>query len=160
MADSDRDPVFVAAARTPFGKLGGALAAVPAVDLGARVIAAVVERAGVAPEGVDQVLMGTVITAGQGQIPARQAALHAGLPVSTNALTVNKVCASSLKAINLGALMIRAGEADVVVAGGHGEHEPGALPAPRCALRDAARRRGIGGRDATRRPALSRGQGS
>jgi len=117
MADAST-PVFVAAARTPFGRLGGALSPVPAVDLGARVISEVVRRARVDPGDVDQVIMGTVITAGTGQIPARQAALKAGLPVSTSALTVNKVCASSLKAINLAALMIRAGEADVVVAGG------------------------------------------
>jgi acetyl-CoA C-acetyltransferase len=115
---SDRDPVIVAAARTPFGKLGGALSYVAAVDLGAHAIRAALERAGVAPEEVDQCIMGTVITAGQGQIPARQAALKAGIPAEVSSLTVNKVCASSLKAVNLGALLIKAGEAEVVVAGG------------------------------------------
>jgi acetyl-CoA C-acetyltransferase len=115
---SDRDPVIVAAARTPFGKLGGALSSVSAVDLGAHAIRAALERAGVPPDEVDQCIMGTVITAGQGQIPARQAALKAGIPAGVSSLTVNKVCASSLKAVNLGALLIKAGEADVVVAGG------------------------------------------
>jgi len=115
---SDRDPVIVAAVRTPFGKLGGALSSVSAVDLGAHAIRAALERAGVPPDEVDQCIMGTVITAGQGQIPARQAALKAGIPAGVSSLTVNKVCASSLKAVNLGALLIKAGEADVVVAGG------------------------------------------
>jgi acetyl-CoA C-acetyltransferase len=114
----DRDPLIVATARTPFGKLGGVLSSVPAVELGAHAIRAALARAGLAPEEVDQCIMGTVITAGQGQIPARQAALRAGIPAKVSALTVNKVCASSLKAVNLGALLIRAGEAEVVVAGG------------------------------------------
>ena len=110
--------MLVSAARTPIGKLGGALASVPAVELGARVIREVVERSRVQPADVDQVIMGTVLGAGLGQVPARQAALRAGLPSTVSAFTVNKVCASSLKAVNLGALLIRAGEADVVVAGG------------------------------------------
>ncbi|HEX6538417.1 MAG TPA: acetyl-CoA C-acyltransferase [Candidatus Dormibacteraeota bacterium] len=113
-----RGPVIVAAARTPFSKLGGGLAAVPAVDLGARVIREVVERSGLPPGEIDQVIMGTVLGAGLGQVPARQAALRAGLPATVSAFTVNKVCASALKAVNLGALLINAGEADVVVAGG------------------------------------------
>lgn len=117
-ASVEREAVIVAAARTPFGKLGGALASVPAVDLGARVIREVVERGGVASTDVDQVIMGTVLPAGQGQVPARQAALRAGLPATVSAFTVNKVCASALKAVNLAALLIRSGEADVVVAGG------------------------------------------
>jgi acetyl-CoA C-acetyltransferase len=111
-------PVIVAAARTPFGKLGGALASVPAVDLGARVIREVIDRTRTEPGSVDQVIMGTVLPAGMGQVPARQAALKAGLPPSVSAFTVNKVCASALKAVNLGALLIRSGDADVVVAGG------------------------------------------
>ena len=110
--------MIVAAARTPFGKLGGALSSVTAVELGAHAIRAALERSGVAPGEVDQCIMGTVITAGQGQIPARQAAIRAGLPASVSSLTVNKVCASSLKAVNLAGLLIRAGEAEVVVAGG------------------------------------------
>src|SRR5438552_4447071 len=112
------DVVMVAAARTPFGKLGGGLSALSAPDLGAAVIKAVLDRSRVDGADVEQVIMGTVITAGMGQIPARQAALKAGLPTSVPALSVNKVCASSLKAVNLGALLIRSGEAAVVVAGG------------------------------------------
>ncbi|MHB8313447.1 MAG: thiolase family protein, partial [Candidatus Dormibacteria bacterium] len=114
----DLDPVIVSLARTPFGRLRGGLSSMAAVDLGAHVIRAALERAGIPLEQVDQVILGTVITAGQGQVPARQAALRAGLPSSVPALSVNKVCASSLKAVNLGAVLIRAGEAEVVVAGG------------------------------------------
>ena len=110
--------VLVAAARTPFGKLGGGLSSMSAPELGASVIREILDRARVDGGDVDQVIMGTVITAGMGQIPARQAALKAGLPTSVPALTVNKVCASSLKAVNLAALLIRAGDARVVVAGG------------------------------------------
>lgn len=110
--------MLVAAARTPFGKLGGGLASLPAPELGAIVIREVLRRAGVAGGEVSQVIMGTVISAGMGQIPARQAAIKAGLPTSVPALSVNKVCASSLKAVNLGALLIRNGDAEIVVAGG------------------------------------------
>jgi acetyl-CoA C-acetyltransferase len=110
--------VIVAAARTTFGKLGGGLAQVPATDLGARVIREVLERTGTAGADVDQLIMGTVLAAGQGQVPSRQAGLKAGLPASVSSFTVNKVCASALKAVNLGALLIGAGEAEVVVAGG------------------------------------------
>jgi acetyl-CoA C-acetyltransferase len=112
------DVVLVAAARTPFGKLGGGLSTLSAPDLGAAVIKEVLARAHVEGAGVDQVIMGTVLTAGMGQIPARQAAIQAGLPTSVPALTVNKVCASSLKAVNLAAVLIRNGDARVVVAGG------------------------------------------
>ncbi len=134
---ADNDVLIVAAARTPFGRFGGGLSSLPAVDLGARVISEVVARAGIEGDTVDQVIMGTVITAGMGQIPARQAALKAGLPTSVSALTVNKVCASSLKAVNLGALLIRAGEADVVVAGGMESmsQAPYLLPGARFGLR-------------------------
>ncbi|MDQ6712173.1 MAG: acetyl-CoA C-acyltransferase [Candidatus Dormibacteraeota bacterium] len=112
------DVVLVAAARTPFGKLGGGLSTLTAPDLGASVIREVLNRARVDGADVDQVMMGTVITAGMGQIPARQAAIKAGLPTSVPALSVNKVCASSLKAVNLAALLIRNGDARAVVAGG------------------------------------------
>src|SRR6202163_1793972 len=112
------EAVIVAAARTPFGKRGGALACVPAVDLGARVIREVLDRTGTPPEHVDQLIMGMELGAGQGQVRSRQAGLRAGLPATVSSFTVNKVCASALKAVNLGALLIRAGEADVVVAGG------------------------------------------
>jgi acetyl-CoA C-acetyltransferase len=134
---SDDDVLIVAAARTPFGKFGGGLSTLPVVDLGAHVIREAITRAGIPGERVDQVIMGTVITAGMGQIPARQAALKAGLPVSVSSLTVNKVCASSLKAANLGATLIRAGEADVVVAGGMESmsQAPYLLPGVRFGLR-------------------------
>jgi acetyl-CoA C-acetyltransferase len=112
------DVVLVAAARTPFGKLGGGLSSLTAPALGASVIKEVLDRTRVEGADVDQVIMGTVITAGMGQIPARQAAIKAGLPTSVPALTVNKVCASSLKAVNLAAVLIRNGDASVVVAGG------------------------------------------
>jgi len=113
-----RDVVLVAAARTPFGRLGGGLSSMSATDLGAVAIRTVLDRSGTAPEEVDHLIMGTVLAAGQGQVPSRQAGLKAGLPSSVPSFTVNKVCASALKAVNLGALLVRAGEADVVVAGG------------------------------------------
>ena len=110
---------LVSAARTPIGKFGGAMAGVPAVELGGTAIRAAIERSGLPAETpVDEVIMGQVIQAGAGQAPARQAALLGGLPVTTSATTINKVCGSGLKAIMLGSAMIRAGDADVVVAGG------------------------------------------
>jgi acetyl-CoA C-acetyltransferase len=112
------DVVMVAAARTPFGRLGGGLSGIPAVDLGAAVIREVLARTGTPPGEVDHLIMGTVVAAGQGQVPSRQAGLRAGLPAEVPSFTVNRVCASSLTAVNLGALMIRGGEAEVVVAGG------------------------------------------
>src|SRR5579872_6686280 len=112
------DVVIAAPVRTPFGRLLGSLKDVSAVELGATVIRAVIDRAGLEPGQIDQVIMGTVVTAGQGQVPARQAAFKAGLPPQVSAITINKVCASALKAVNLGAQMIRTGDADVVVAGG------------------------------------------
>jgi acetyl-CoA C-acetyltransferase len=115
---ADRDVVIVAAARTPFGKLGGILRGLSAVDLGAHAVREVVRRADLAEGGIDQVILGTVIPAGLGQIPARQAAIAAGISSAVPALTINKVCGSSLKACSLAATLIRAGEADVIVAGG------------------------------------------
>jgi acetyl-CoA C-acetyltransferase len=109
---------IVSGARTPIGKLSGALAACSAMELGGIAIKAALARAGVAPEEVDYVVMGHVLGAGQGQITARQAAVNAGIPMVTPATTVNKVCLSGLNAIHLADLMIRAGEAAVVVAGG------------------------------------------
>ena len=110
---------LVSAARTPIGKFGGALSTVPAVELGGVAIAAAVERAGL-PDGtpIDEVLMGQVLQAGVGQAPARQAALRAGLAETTSATTINRVCGSGLKAIMLAAAEIKAGDAEVVVAGG------------------------------------------
>ena len=109
----------MSAARTPIGKFGGALSTVPAVELGGVAIRAAVDRAGL-PEGtpIDEVLMGQVLQAGVGQAPARQAALRAGLPDGTSATTINRVCGSGLKSIMLAAAEIRAGDAEVVVAGG------------------------------------------
>ena len=110
---------LVSAARTPIGKFGGAFAQTPAAVLGGQAIRAAVERAGL-PHGtpIDEVLMGQVIQAGAGQAPARQAALNAGLASATSATTINRVCGSGLKAIMLAAAEIRAGDAEVVVAGG------------------------------------------
>ncbi|HEY8449616.1 MAG TPA: beta-ketoacyl synthase N-terminal-like domain-containing protein, partial [Bacillota bacterium] len=113
-----RETVIVSAVRTPFGKYGGALKDIPAVDLGAHCIREAVGRAGLEGGDVDYVLMGMVVQAGAGQIPSRQAAIKAGLPTSVPSDTINKVCASSLRAVNLADALIRAGEADVVVAGG------------------------------------------
>jgi len=110
--------VIVSAVRTPFGRLGGGLADVPATELGSIAIRAGLERAGVAPEDVGYVVMGQVLQAGAGQIPARQAAVKAGIPMSVPALTVNKVCLSGLDAIALADQLIGAGEFEVVVAGG------------------------------------------
>jgi acetyl-CoA C-acetyltransferase len=117
--NSNGNVYLVSAARTPIGKFGGALAGVPAVELGGVAIGAAVERSGL-PEGtpIDEVLMGQVLQAGVGQAPARQAALRAGLPDGTSATTINRVCGSGLKAIMLAAAEIRAGDAEVAVAGG------------------------------------------
>jgi acetyl-CoA C-acetyltransferase len=110
--------VIVGAARTPIGAFQGALASVPAPRLGATVIKAALERAGVAPDQVKTVFMGQVLQGGVGQAPARQAALYAGLPKSTPCVTVNKVCGSGLEAVIEAARVIMLGEADCVVAGG------------------------------------------
>jgi acetyl-CoA C-acetyltransferase len=112
------DVFILSAARTPIGKFGGGLSTVPATKLGSVAIHAAVERAGVPPERIDEVFMGQVIQAGAGQAPARQAALGAGLPNGVGATTINKVCGSGLKAVMLGAASIRAGDAQLIVAGG------------------------------------------
>ena len=112
------DVFILSAARTPIGKFGGGLSTTPATDLGAVAIRAAVERSGIAPERVDEAIMGQVLQAGAGQAPARQAALKAGLPEGVSATTINKVCGSGLKAVMMGASAIRAGDADVIVAGG------------------------------------------
>src|ERR1019366_2080297 len=118
-ADRNGGVFLVSAARTPIGKFGGALADVPAIELGGIAIRAALERASL-PEGtpIDEVLMGQVLQAGAGQAPARQAALRGGLPVTTSATTINRVCGSGLKAIMLAAAEIRAGDASVAIAGG------------------------------------------
>ena len=110
--------VIVAGARTPIGKLSGALGGFAATELGGFAIAGALERAGIKPEQVDYVFMGQVILAGAGQITARQAAVNAGIPMTVPSTTVNKVCLSGLNAIYLADLMINAGEAEIVVAGG------------------------------------------
>src|SRR3954449_12004018 len=109
---------IVAGARTPIGKMSGALASLSAADLGGAAIAAALERAGVSPDEVEHVLMGQVLMAGQGQVPSRQAAVKAGIPMSTPSVNINKVCLSGLNTVYLADQMIAAGEADVVVAGG------------------------------------------
>ena len=110
--------VIVSAVRTPFGRLGGGLAKLPATELGAIAIRAALERSGLAPEEVEYTVLGQVLQAGVGQAPARQAAVAAGIPKEIPADTINKVCASSIRAIEIADLMIRAGGHEVVVTGG------------------------------------------
>jgi acetyl-CoA C-acetyltransferase len=112
------DVVIVAAARIPTGKFGGSLAEFPGSALGAKVIAALLQRSGLDPSQVDEVIMGQVLAAGAGQNPARQAALQAGLPVTVPAMTINKVCGSGLKAVHLATQAIRCGDAEIIIAGG------------------------------------------
>ncbi|MCA8277828.1 acetyl-CoA C-acetyltransferase [Burkholderia sp. AU30280] len=112
------DVVIVSAARTAVGKFGGSLAKIAAPELGATVIRAVLERAGVKPEQVSEVIMGQVLTAGSGQNPARQSLIKAGLPNAVPGMTINKVCGSGLKAVMLAANVIVAGDAEIVIAGG------------------------------------------
>src|SRR5580704_9616744 len=112
------EAVIVAGARTPIGKLSGALGGFSAMELGGFAIAAALERAGIRGDQVDYVIMGQVLLAGQGQITARQAATKGGIPMTVPSTTVNKVCLSGLNAIYLADQMIAAGDAEVVVAGG------------------------------------------
>src|SRR5881409_956862 len=119
MSDSDRTtPVILSACRTPIGKYLGGLSPLPAPRLGALVIREAVRRAAIDPAAVEEVIMGNVLQGGVGQAPARQAAIHAGLPGSIPALSVNKVCGSGLKAVMLAAQAIKAGDAQCLVAGG------------------------------------------
>ena len=113
-----KEVVIVSAVRTAVGKFGGTLKDVPAVELGATVIKEAVKRAGIDGAAVEEVIMGNVIQAGLGQNPARQAAVKSGLPIEIPAMTINKVCGSGLRAVSLAAQMIKAGDCDVVVAGG------------------------------------------
>jgi len=124
------DVVIVAATRTAIGSFGGSLASIQATDLGALVIRALMEKTGIAGEEVNEVLMGQVLTAGAGQNPARQAAIKAGLPATTSAMTINKVCGSGLKALHLAAQAIACGDADLIIAGGQESmsNAPHALP--------------------------------
>jgi acetyl-CoA C-acetyltransferase len=109
---------IVSAVRTPIGSFGGSLAGVSATHLGAAAIKGALEKAGIAPDQVDEVIMGNVVSANLGQAPARQAAIFAGLPVTVPCTTINKVCASGIKAITLGAQSIMLGQNEIVVAGG------------------------------------------
>ena len=112
------DVVIVAATRTAIGTFGGSLSSLSAVELGATVIRSLIEKTGISPAAIDEVLMGHVLTAGCGQNPARQAAIRAGIPATASALTINKVCGSGLKALHLAAQAIKSGDADVIIAGG------------------------------------------
>ena len=113
-----KEIVILSAVRTAVGKFGGSLAGIPAEKLGSIAIAEALKRAGVQPEQVSEVLMGCVLQAGQGQNPARQASIHAGIPKEVPAMTVNMVCGSGLRAVNLAAAELLTGEAEIVVAGG------------------------------------------
>ncbi|WP_295538526.1 acetyl-CoA C-acetyltransferase [uncultured Thiohalocapsa sp.] len=110
--------VIVAAARTPVGNFGGSLASLPATALGAAVVKALLERTGLKPEQIDEVILGQVLTAGVGQNPARQTTIHAGLPQEVPAITINQVCGSGLRAVHLAMQAVLCGDADVVIAGG------------------------------------------
>ncbi len=112
------DAVIVAAGRTAIGSFGGALGDIPAAQLGAKVIAGLMKKARLNPEQVDEVIIGQVLTAGVGMNPARQAAIYAGLPDTLPSMTINKVCGSGLKAVALAAQAIRAGDAEIIIAGG------------------------------------------
>ena len=118
MPDPSRTPVIVAAARTPIGKFLGGLAPLTAPDLGAIAIRAAVERSGVPKEDIEEVIMGNVVQGGVGQAPARQSAIMSGIPATVPAMTINKVCGSGLKAVMLAAQAIKAGDEQVIVAGG------------------------------------------
>ncbi|TMH66805.1 MAG: acetyl-CoA C-acetyltransferase [Betaproteobacteria bacterium] len=112
------DIVITHATRTAIGKFGGSLAKIPAPDLGATVIRALLAQSGIKPEQISEVILGQVLTAGSGQNPARQASIKAGLPTSIPAMTINKVCGSGLKAVMLAAQAVQCGDADIVIAGG------------------------------------------
>ena len=118
MASDRRQVVIAGGKRTPVGAFQGSLATVPATRLGATAIQAALEVSGVSGDSVDEVIMGNVLSAGQGQAPARQAALYAGLPKSVECLTINKMCGSGLKAVMLASQAIQCGDAEVIVAGG------------------------------------------
>ncbi|MBA1146271.1 acetyl-CoA C-acetyltransferase [Ectothiorhodospiraceae bacterium WFHF3C12] len=131
------DVVIVAAGRSAIGSFGGAIGQIPAVELGAQIIRGVLERGGVDPEQVDEVIMGQVLTAACGQNPARQASINAGLPYSCPAMTINKVCGSGLKATHLASQAIKLGDAQVIIAGGQESMStaPHALPKSRTGQR-------------------------
>src|SRR5207302_1989936 len=135
--------VIVSATRTAIGKFSGALARISAPELGALVIAEALKRAKLAPEQVDEVIMGQVLTAGSGQNPARQAAIKAGLPVAVPAMTINMVCGSGLRAVMLAAQAVANSDAEVLVAGGQENMTlaPHVLPGSRDGFRMGAAKR-------------------
>ena len=118
MSDPNREPVIVAAARTPIGRFLGSLSAVSAPELGAAAIKAALERSKISADQVEEVIMGNVVQGGVGQAPARQAAIKGGIPETVSAFTINKVCGSGLKAVMLASQAIKAGDAECIVAGG------------------------------------------
>ncbi len=146
------DVVIVAAARTAIGKFGGTLGKIPAADLGAHVIKALLAKTGLKPDQISEVILGQVLTAGVGQNPARQAAIKAGLPDMVPAMTINKVCGSGLKATHLAAQAITAGDADIVIAGGQENMSARAARAERLARRLSHGRRQAGRHHDRRRP--------
>ncbi|MNO57463.1 Acetyl-CoA acetyltransferase [compost metagenome] len=132
-----QEVVIVAATRTAIGSFQGSLSSIPAADLGAAVIRGLLEQTGLAPEQLDEVILGQTLTAGAGQNPARQAAIKAGLPVSVPAMTINKVCGSGLKALHLATQAIRCGDAEAIIAGGQESMSlaPYVMPGARTGLR-------------------------
>ncbi len=134
---ADRDPVILSAVRTPIGRFLGALSSLSATELGAIAVREAVKRANIPVDQVDEVILGNVVTAGEGQAPARQAALHGGIPDDVPAVTINKVCGSGLKAVMLAAQAIKAGDGDLYVAGGMESmsNAPYLLPKARTGLR-------------------------
>ena len=134
---ADRDPVILSAVRTPIGRFLGALSSLSATELGAIAVREAVKRANAPVDQVDEVILGNVVTAGEGQAPARQAALHGGIPDDVPAVTINKVCGSGLKAVMLAAQAIKAGDGDLYVAGGMESmsNAPYLLPKARTGLR-------------------------
>ena len=132
-----KEIVIVAAGRTAIGAFGGVISGIPATTLGATVIKGLIERSGIKPEAIDEVIMGQVLAADAGQNPARQAAINAGIPKEVPALTINKVCGSGLKAIQLAAQAIKCGDAEIIIAGGQESMDlaPHALPNSRTGKR-------------------------
>ena len=117
MSSNEKEPVILSAVRTPSGRFQGSLASYTAPQLGALVVKAAVDRSGIRdPEHIEEVLMGNVVSAGEGQAPARQAAIFAGLPASVGATTINKVCGSGMKTVILAAQSIKAGDVELFVA--------------------------------------------
>ena len=147
--------VIVSAVRTPFGRLGGGLARVPATELGAIAIRAALERAGIEPHEPEYVIMGQVLQGGAGQAPARQAAIGAGLPIETPADTINKVCASSIRAVEIADSMIRAGDVERRRHRRDGVDVERAVRSREGALRLPARRRDADRPDDSRRAHVS-----